>query len=167
MASQSGSGSTGKRSGLRDEFVDGLKCFRSSDYEGAVLLFRAADEQAEMTDVHQNRYTSFHGLSRVYLGDRSGVKLCRKAAVGAVRDAEVYYNLAVAEHRLGFRESACTALRRGLNVDPGHAGLLRLKQQLLPRKKSGSLSGLKPGKLVSRLLDRLFRGTRQVQVDND
>lgn len=162
MASQSGLQSTGKRLRLRDEFVDGLKCFHNSDYEGAVLLFRAADERAEMTDVYQNRYASFHGLSRVCMGDRSGVKLCRKAAVGEVRDAEVYYNLAKAEHRLGFRESACTALRRGLNVDPGHTGLLQFRQQLVLHEKRGLVAGLKRSTFLKRLLGNLFRGTRRL-----
>jgi len=160
MASQFGSRSTGKRLRLRDEFLDGLKCFSDCDYEGAVLLFRAADQQAEINDVYQNRYTSFHGLSRVCMGDRSGVKLCRKAAVGEVRDAEVYYNLAMAEHRLGFRESAYTALRRGLKLDPQHAGLLRLKQQLMLRKKHGFIPGLKRNNIVNRLIGKLFRGKR-------
>ena len=163
MASQFESRSTGKRLCLREEFVDGLKCFRNSDYEGAVLLFRTADQQAEMNDAYQNRYTSFHGLSRVCMGDTSGVKLCRKAAVGEIHDAEIYYNLALAEHRLGFRESAYTALRRGLNVDPGHDGLLRLKQQLALREKHSLIPGLKRGNFLNRLMGKLFRGTRQAR----
>ena len=164
MASQFGSRSNGKRLRLRDEFLDGLKCFSDCDYEGAVLLFRAADQQAEVDDVYQNRYTSFHGLSRVCMGDRSGVKLCRKAAVGEVRDAEVYYNLAMAEHRLGFRESAYTALRRGLNVDPDHDGLLRLKQQIVLREKHGLIPGLKRSNFINRLVGKLFRGSRHART---
>jgi tetratricopeptide (TPR) repeat protein len=164
MASQFDPRSKGKRLPLRDDFVDGLKCFQSRDYEGAVLLFRTADERAEMNDVYQNRYTSFHGLTRVCMGDRSGVKLCRKAAVGEVGDAEVYYNLAMAEHRLGFRESAYTALRRGLNVDPGHTGLLQLKQQLVLREKHGLIPGLRRGNSINRLLGKLFRGSRRART---
>ena len=164
MASQFGSRSIGKRVRLRDEFVDGLRCFHSSDYEGAVLLFRAADEQADMNDIYQNRYTSFHGLTRVCMGDRSGVKLCRKAAVGEVSDAEVYYNLAMAEHRLGFRESTYTALRRGLNVDPGHTGLLRLKQQLVLREKHRFITALKRGNVINGLLGKFFRGSRRART---
>jgi tetratricopeptide (TPR) repeat protein len=94
------------------------------------------------------------------MGDSSGVKLCRKAVVGETRDVEVYYNLAMAEHRLGFRESAYTALRRGLKLDPQHAGLLRLKQQLMLRKKHGFIPGLKRNNIVNRLIGKLFRGKR-------
>ena len=161
MANRLGPHASGKGLPLRDDFLDGLKCFRSDDYEGALLFFRAADECADMDDIYQSRYTSFHGLSRVCMGDRSGVKLCRKAAVGETRDAEVYYNLAMAEHRLGFRESTYMALRRGLRLDPGHSGLLRLKQQLVLREKHGFVPGLKRSNIVNRLLGKWFRGTRR------
>ena len=161
MANRFDPHASGKRLLLRDDFLDGLKCFRSDDYEAALLLFRAADECADMDDLYQSRYTSFHGLSRVYMGDSSGVKLCRKAAAGEIRDAEVYYNLAMAEHRLGFRESTYTALRRGLKLAPGHSGLLRLKQQLVLRKKHASIPGLKRSNIFNRLIGKWFRGTRQ------
>ena len=154
-------------SSMRDDFIDGLECFISDDYEGALLLFRTADECAEIDDVYQSRYTSFHGLSRVYMGDSSGVKLCRKAVVGETRDAEVYYNLAMAEHRLGFRESTYMALRRGLKLDPQHAGLLRLKQQLVLRKKHGFIPGLKRNNNVNRLLGKLFRSNRLPYRDKE
>jgi tetratricopeptide (TPR) repeat protein len=161
MANHSGAHASGTRLRMRDDFMDGLKCFRSDDYEGALLFFRAADECAEMDDIYQSRYTSFHGLSRVYMGDSSGVKLCRKAAVGETRDAEVYYNLAMAEYRLGYRESSYMALRRGLKLDPGHSGLLHLKQQLVLREKHGFIPGLKRNHILNRLIGKLFRGTRQ------
>ena len=160
MANQFGPCTYGQGLRMRDDFIDGLECFNIDDYEGALLLFRAADECAEIDDIYQSRYTSFHGLSRVYMGDSSGVKLCRKAVVGETRDAEVYYNLAMAEHRLGFRESTYMALRRGLKLDPEHAGLLRLKQQLVLRKKHGLIPGLKRNNIVNRIIGKLLRGTR-------
>jgi tetratricopeptide (TPR) repeat protein len=151
---------SGQQLHMRDDFIDGLKCFRSDDYEGALLLFRAADECADIDDIYQSRYTSFHGLSRVCMGDSSGVKLCRKAVVGT-RDTEVYYyNLAMAEYRLGFRESSYRALRRGLKLDPEHAGLLGLKEQLVLRKKHAFIPGLKRNHILNRLVGKLFRGKR-------
>ncbi|MDB4409903.1 hypothetical protein N9235_03765, partial [Gammaproteobacteria bacterium] len=77
---------------------------------------------------------------------------CRKAAVGETADAEVYYNLAMAEHRLKFHESALTALRRGMNVDPHHAGLLRLQRVLSPKSRLGAGAN----GLVKQLLGRLL-----------
>ena len=167
MASQFDLCTPGHPVRMRDDFMDGLKCFRGDDFEGALMFFRAADKDAEMDDVYQGRYTSFHGLSRVYTGDRSGVKLCRKAAVAETQDAEVYYNLAMAEHRLGNRESTYIALRRGLNIDPGHSGLLHLKQQLVLRGKRGFIPGLKRNNVINRLVGKLFRGTRQPYPDQE
>jgi len=167
MANPFGPDLSGQRMRMRDDFVDGLKCFRSDDYEGALLLFRTADECAEIDDIYQGRYTSFHGLSRVCMGDYSGVKLCRKAVVGETRDAEMYYNLAMTEHRLGFRESTYMALRRGLKLDPEHAGLLRLKQQLVLREKHGFIPSLRRSNIVNRLVGKLFRGKRLPYPDKE
>lgn len=151
----------GSRIRLSDDFVDGLRCFKNEDWEGALACFRTADEQAEMDDIYQNRYTSFHGLVRVYMGDKNGVKLCRKAAVGEQHDAEVYYNLAMAENKLEFCESACTALRRGLKIDAGHPGLKRLKQALTLREKRGLVPGMGRDGLLSQIISKLFRGSRK------
>jgi hypothetical protein len=158
---------SGSRIRLRDDFVSGLKCYRNEDWEGALGFFRSADDQAEMDDIYQNRYTSYHGLARVHMGDRNGVKLCRKAAVGERFDAEVYYNLALAEHKLDFRESACTALRRGLTIDASHAGLQRLKQEFRLREQRALIPGLRRDHFLNRMLGRLFRGSRKPWQERD
>ena len=161
MGSQFDLGSGGSRVSLRDEFIKGLEHFKSDDYAAALTLFREADEGAAINDVYQNRYTSFHGLARLSMGDESGVKLCRKAAVGETNDAEVYYNLAMAENKLGLRESAYQALRRGLHVAPEHAGLLQLKRDIGLREQRGLVAGLRRNNWLNRLLGRLLRGSRQ------
>ncbi|MEN8106800.1 MAG: hypothetical protein ABFS22_02205 [Pseudomonadota bacterium] len=152
---------SGSRTRLREDFVDGLRHFRSDDWEGALPLFRKADENADMDDVYQNRYTSFHGLARVLMGDKNGVKLCRKAAVGEQNDVEVYYNLAMAEHRLDYRESAYTALRRGLRIDKGHPGLIRLEQEFTLREKCKLVPGVRRDGFINRTLGKMFRGSRK------
>ena len=165
MGSQFTHGASGSRGRLRDDFVSGLEHFNSDNYAAALSLFRAADEGAAISDVYQNRYTSFHGLTRVFMGDHRGVKLCRKAAVGETNDAEVYHNLALAENVLGVRESAYKALCRGLRVAPGHAGLLQLKKEIGLREKSVLVAGLKRDSWLNRLLGRLVRGSRQPYSD--
>lgn len=146
---------------LRGEFLDGLESFKRDDWNSALQFFRSADEDAEIDDIYQSRYTSFHGLVRVYMGDRNGVKLCRKAAVGEVNDAEIFYNLAMAENRLDFREGAYMALRRGLKIDGGHLGLLQLKKELTLREKRKIIPGLKRKGLLNQFMGKLFRGIRK------
>ena len=165
MGSQFELGLSSSRFRLRDDFLSGLECFKSDDYEAALALFRKADEDADIDDVYQNRYTSFHGLARVFMGDARGVKLCRKAAVGETNDAEVYCNLAMAENRLGSRESVYQALRRGLRVAPEHAGLLKLKNDIVLREQHGLVAGLKRGNWLNRLLGKLVQGSRQPYSD--
>jgi hypothetical protein len=152
---------TGSRISLHDDFLSGMRCFRKEDWEGALAGFRTADENADITDIYQHRYTSFHGLVRVYMGDRNGVKLCREAAVGEQHDVEVFYNLAMAEDRLGFRESAWTALRRGLKIDGGHSGLRRLEKQFTLQEKHGRNADKSRESILGRLFGRLFRSTRK------
>ena len=161
MGRQEGSWPGSYCSQLRDDFVDGLRRFNESDYAGALALFRVADECADLGDIFQSRYTSFHGLSRVCMGDSGGAKLCRKAAAGETRDAEVFYNLALAEYRLENRESAWMALRFGLRIDPEHPGLVQLQQAMTLREQRQIIPGLDRNHLVNRLLGRLFRGTRK------
>jgi len=165
MGSQFELGPGASRALLRAEFVSGLTCFKNEDMDAALTLFRAADECAEIDDVYQNRYTSFHGLVRVFMGDHRGVKLCRKAAVGETSDAEVYYNLAMAENKLGVRESAYQALRRGLRIAPEHPGLLQLKNDIVLRKQRGLVAGLRRENWLNRMLGRLVRGSRQPYSD--
>jgi tetratricopeptide (TPR) repeat protein len=160
MGSQFNMPGARKQARMHDDFVKGLRCFNSQDFEGALMFFRAADDRAELDDAYQNRYTSFHGLSRVYMGDRNGVKLCRKAAVGETADADVYYNLAMAEHRLDFYESAMMALRRGLNINPQHRGLLDLKNKLSLKRRGSRAAGLKSDNFVKQLLKRLLGHSR-------
>jgi tetratricopeptide (TPR) repeat protein len=152
------------RAVLREDFADGLKCFLNDDFAGALVHFRAADKDADISDGLQSRYTSFHGLSRVCLGDNSGIKLCRKAAAGEVKDAEVYYNLALAEYRLDNLESAVTALRRGLYLDPKHTGLLRLQRDMSLREPRIMLPGLPQTHPVNRLLGKVFGRRRTGSV---
>ena len=146
---------------LRKDFTDGLECLRKDDFAGALVLFRAADEGAEPGDRYQSRYTSFHGLAKMRLGDSSGIKLCRKAAAGELRDAEVYYNLALLEHRLRNRESAWMALRRGLRLDPAHAGLQRLQADMHLRSRHALIPGLARDNPLNRWLGRALRGRRR------
>lgn len=152
----------GDRAQLRDAFILGLECIDNHDYAGALSHFSEADRFSSLDDTCQSLYASFHGLSRVFNGDAGGVKLCRKAAAGETRDIELFYNLALAEHRLGNRESAWRALSCGLRMEPDHPGLVELRQAMSLRRKHGLIPVLSRNGLVNRLLGRLLRGTRRI-----
>jgi tetratricopeptide (TPR) repeat protein len=157
MAERSSASRREHQARLREEFSAGVRCMREEDYDGALTAFRALDEHSDFDDDLLNRYTSYHGLTRVLSGDASGVKLCRKAAVGNAHDAEVLFNLALAEHRLQYRESAYLALRRGLRLDPEHPGLLRLKREIVLREQHGMIPFLSREHFINAWLGRLLR----------
>jgi hypothetical protein len=165
MAKRGDAGRKAVQARLHEDFTVGVQCIRNEDYAGALVYFRTLDVQSGFDDEFQNRYTSFHGLARVLMGDASGVKLCRKAAVGNDDDAEVLYNLALAEHRLHNRESGYLALRRGLRVDPGHRGLLGLKQDFVLRRQHGLIPLLSREHCINRWIGRLVRGFRKPRVE--
>lgn len=120
--------------GLNSAFLEGLERFRQEDFAKAVMCFRRADNTAGRNDVHIHKYTSYHGLAMICLGDRSGINLCRRAVQNERYDGEVYYNLALAEFSLRNRQRAVAALQRGLTIDATHPALLDLRQRLGVRR---------------------------------
>ena len=120
---------------LREEYIHGLKCYRERNWSGALPFFRCADERADPHDVHRNRYTSYHGLVRVYMGDVAGINLCRQATVDEQNDADVFHNLALAELRQSNRRGAFLAVSEGLSIMPAHRGLKRIREKMGVRRR--------------------------------
>jgi hypothetical protein len=63
------------------------------------------------------------------------LRLCRQAAAFEARQASVFYSLAQAERHCQHRRQAYQALQRGLQIEPQHRGLLRLRQRMGVRRK--------------------------------
>ncbi len=123
------------RSHLDARFRRGLRCFEVDDWTCALAYFREVDQQADPDDPRSNLYTAYHGLARVYLGDKSGLRLCRQAAAYEEEQAIVFFNLAQAEQACRHRRQAYHALCRGLHIEPQHRGLLRLRKSMGTRRK--------------------------------
>jgi hypothetical protein len=119
----------------RQRFYDALKLYRNSDYEGALTIFREIIAAADVQDVFHSKYRSYEGLTRVCLGDKHAVDLCREVAAEDHNDAEVYYNLALAEYKLNNRRRAVLAVKRGLSIDAANPELLRLRTLMGSRRQ--------------------------------
>ncbi len=119
-----------------NEFEEGIEHLKEQAIPKAVDSFQQAYESVGRSDVYRNKYASFCGLSRVLSGDRSGLGLCRDAARSELNDGDVFLNLARAEAYLGDRKSAIIALKKGLQVEPGHQGLREMRSELGMRKRS-------------------------------
>lgn len=119
----------------RARFFDGVRLLRNSDYEGALVVFCEIAAAADAQDVYRNTYRSYEGLTRVYMGEKSAVELCRDAAADDMRAVEVHYNLALAEFRLNNRRRAVLALQRGLVIDSANPELRRLRVHMGNRRQ--------------------------------
>ncbi|MGA7800720.1 MAG: hypothetical protein WCC36_07900 [Gammaproteobacteria bacterium] len=139
---------------VSDEFQVGLEHFRRQDWRGAVCWFRQAEARADRVDLHRNRYTAYHGLGLVLIGDLSGLNLCRRAASDERHDAEVFACQARAELQLNHRRRAWEALCRGLHLEPAHPALRRLRLQMGVRR-SPLVPFLSRDHVVNRILGRL------------
>jgi tetratricopeptide (TPR) repeat protein len=139
-------------SGICPNFLKGLAKFDGRDYGAALTYFRKADEESELGDF-QNTYTSFHGLTRVYLNDREGIQLCRRAAHFERYDGDVYWNLALAELRLKHRQRAIEAIRAGLVIDASHKGLNKLRESIGVRR-TPFISFLSRDHFINRLVGK-------------
>jgi len=143
-----------------EEFRRGLEYFRRQDWRDAVGWFRQAETKAGKRDPRRNRYTAYHGLALVLMGDLSGLNLCRRAASDERQDAEVFACQARAEVQLNHRRRAWQAVSRGLELEPAHPDLRRLRA-LMGVRRSPLLPFLSRDHLFNRILGRLtYRRSR-------
>jgi hypothetical protein len=135
-------------------FFDALKLYRNSDYEGALAVFREIVAATDQRDVNRDKYRSYEGLTRVCMGEKHAVELCREVAANAIRDVEVQYNLALAEFKLDNRRRAVLAVQRGLSIDAANAELLRLRA-LMGARRQPVISFLNRDNAINKWLGKL------------
>lgn len=119
----------------RNEYQLGLAFFGKKQWKTAARHFRLADERAPRNDIDAHLYRSYHGLALIYCGDVSGLNLCRNAAGRETLRAAVFLNLALAELHFSHRKRACSAVTHGLQLDPRHAGLLKVRGRMGVRRE--------------------------------
>lgn len=150
---------------LHPDFVQGQRHYRQGDLKSALVCFKAAHQSTSVAHVYAHLYMSFLGVTQVMLGDVSGLNLCRRAAQEEGHRGEVFENLARAEIKLGHRKQACDALRRGMRLDKGNAGLRALRVEMGVRRNP-VLSFLDRDNPVNRFLGRLtYRSRREPSVE--
>ena len=135
-------------------FFDALKLYRNSDYEGALVIFCEIVAAAGQQDVNLNKYRSYEGLTRVCLGEKHAVELCREVAGADISDVDVHYNLALAEYKLNNRRRALQAMQRGLAIDSGNPELRRLRS-LMGSRRQPVISFLDRENAVNKWLGKL------------
>jgi len=139
--------------GLTGDFMQGMARFQNGEYATALKFFEKAEEFPGTDD---NKFTcqSFIGLTRIILGDPEGIKQCRTAAHFEHYDADVYYNLAVAELKVRDRRRAVDAIRAGLVIERDHRGLNKLRRKI-GQRRAPVLRFLSRDHALNKMLGRL------------
>lgn len=91
---------------------------------------------AQRLDPANPRYRSYYGLGLALVERRfnEALELCRSAAKEEFFNPELYHNLARVHLAFGFKAEGLRYIRRGLMIDPGHAGLLQELEDLGVRR---------------------------------
>jgi len=111
-------------------------CRQDSWNEGLSLLKGVAeieDSQSELPSVFYS-YLGY-GLALCQHRYREGLKLCQHAVKVGFYEPDNYLNLARTRMLLDSRRAASSAVRKGLDVDQNHDGLLKLQHEMGVRRR--------------------------------
>lgn len=109
---------------IEDLLASGDECWSQGDRPRAHDLFRAAQQ----VDGNDPRVLSRLGLSLTLVArdEYKGVAFCEEALRRGGEDVEALYRLALVYQATFQKERAVRAVRRGLELDNGHEGLVSL-----------------------------------------
>ena len=139
-----------------DEFKAAVNLYDIKSSEKSLHLFQLAYESVNRSDIYHNKYASYCGMVRLLNGDRGGLELCREVAHGEMHDADVFLNLARAEWHCRNRKRTIIALKKGIQIDSRHPGLLKMRKELGIRKHK-ALSIFNRNSVINNFLGKLLR----------
>lgn len=135
------------------ELLAGIALCRSGDWKrGLPILAALAGQRQNLPGVALS-YLGY-GMASQRRQIRDGRELCRRAAASDFYQPDVLYNLARVEHLANNRREAVKALEAGLELDPDHAGMLKMKKEIGIRRKP-VLRFLSRNNFVNVLLGRI------------
>lgn len=130
-------------------------CRQGSWRQGLDLLRRVAANDDRTGDLPGLFYSYLgFGIARFDRRVREGLQLCEHAVRREFYQPENYLNLARTELLAGRRDAAVEAIAAGRRIDPDHAGLAALHDELGIRRPP-VLAFLSRRNLLNRLLGRL------------
>ena len=130
-------------------------CRKGSWRQGLDLLRRVADAEERSNDLPSLFYSYLgFGIARFDRKLREGLSLCQHAIKKEFYQPENYINLARTQLLAGRRRDAIQAIAAGRRLDPDHAGLALLHEELGVRR-SPVLRFLPRRSFVNRLLGRV------------
>jgi tetratricopeptide (TPR) repeat protein len=139
-------------------FARGLEALGAGRGVEALALFEAAIEIEKRAGASrpQPRYLSYYGLCLALQANRprDGLSFCREAASVEFFNPDVFCNLGRVLLAMDRRKDAYQAIRKGLSLQPGHAGL-RQELERMGRRRPPTVSFLSRRNPINILLGRL------------
>ncbi len=141
-----------------ESFRKGLEALAAGRRIEALARFEAAVELERRLGAlrPQPRYLSYFGLCVAFQPNRrdDAVRLCREALAREFYNPDLCWNLARVLLVAGKRREAHAVLRQGLDLSPGHPGILR-EIQRMGRRRPPVLQFLSRSNPINVLLGKL------------
>jgi tetratricopeptide (TPR) repeat protein len=149
-------------------YTKGVESVAKGDFLSGLAYFEAAIELAKKVEkiAPPPKYLSYYGLCLAMVSTKSqtALELCESAVAVEFYNPDLFHNLARVHLRMGRRDRAYPVLLRGLQLHPGHRGLIGDMHSLGIRRKP-VLPFLARGNPVNRLLGAMFRDERQAALE--
>ncbi len=134
-------------------YKQGKKKFREGLFKQALSCFMAANRNNQDPE-RKNKYASAIGMTQVFMGDRSGLNLCRRLAEIEPFDGDVALHLAQAELHIKHRKQAIAAIEHGLRISPRHKGLNHL-QRMIGRRRTPPFNFLERDHFLNKVVGKM------------
>lgn len=141
-------------------FAKGVESVGRGDFLSGLAYFEAAMELAKKIEkvTPPPKYLSFYGLclSMVSTKTQTALELCESAVAVEFYNPDLFHNLARVHLRMGRRDRAYPVLLRGLQLHPGHRGILADLRAMGTRRRP-LLPFLARGNPVNKFFGMMFR----------
>lgn len=148
---------------LVNEFSQGVRALKNSDYSKGVFYFRVALNKHKKSNTAMAKCMAYLGLCEVLGGLREKITNIEKAHQLNPLDTNILRVLAYARFTLGDRKEGLAAIIMGLKIEPENPELFVFLEQVGYRQKS-VISSLERTNKLNQFFGRMFR-KRKKSID--
>ena len=145
---------------LVDEFSQGVRALKNSDYLKGVFYFRVAMNKHKQSITATAKCMAYLGLCGVLGGLGEKITLIEQAHQLNPMDTNILRVLAYAHFSLGERKQGLAAIILGLKMEPDNRELFLFLEQVGYRQKSVIIS-LDRANKINQFFGRMFRKTKK------
>ena len=145
---------------LVDEFSQGVRALKDSDYAKGVFYFRVALNKHKQSDTASAKCMAYLGLCEVLGGLEEKITLIEQAHKLNPSDTNIIRVLAYAFFSLGDRRQGLAAIILGLKIEPENQDLFLFLEQVGYRRKS-VINSLERTNKINQFFGRMFRKTKK------